>query len=102
MARDLLPRPVRPQRPDRRTVVSEGLVLPCGCAWTPGIDKPTYECREHRTCADPCEDIWCPRHSALANAKIQFWICPIEEHHHSYPEPLRETVRWVDNIAYCM
>jgi hypothetical protein len=49
-----------------------------------------------------CDDIWCPEHSPLASAKIQFWMCPIEEHAHRYPEPIRETVRWIDNVAHCM
>lgn len=27
--------------------MSEGLKIPCGCEWTPGIDLPTSECDKH-------------------------------------------------------
>ena len=38
----------------------------------------------------------------LTSAPVRFWICPIEAHHHDYPEPPRETVRWIDGVAHCM
>jgi hypothetical protein len=30
-----------------------------------------------------------------------FWQCPIPEHQGRYPEPIRQTVRWEGNVAYC-
>lgn len=37
-----------------------------------------------------------------ANVNVVFWICPDGHSEHSYKDPPRETVRWIDGVAHCM
>lgn len=36
----------------------------------------------------------------LGNARVQFWMCPVAGHGEG--PPLRETVRWIGDVAHCM
>ncbi len=39
---------------------------------------------------------------ALGDLKVQFWMCPDGHSERAVEEPLRQTVEWRENVAYCL